>query len=148
VLKNGAPNTVRCASQAPSEPTTLGNSRAASASNSPDCPVCHRTVRWASGAMASRRQRSTAKGALRWTVQMQKSECRSQRAPDCPVWHQTVRCSKTTRRPNGQLLQTLTVALTWRAPDSAQWLSGGAPDCPMAHQTVRCAHRQQKSANG
>jgi hypothetical protein len=38
--------------------------------------------------------------------------------------HRPVRCSKTTKAPTVDQLRTLTVALTWRAPDSAQWLSG------------------------
>jgi hypothetical protein len=66
----------------------------------------------------------------------QKSEQQSQRSPDCPMWHQTVRCSKTIRRPNGQLLWTLMVALTWRAQDSAQWLSG-APIASRIQSTAR-----------
>jgi hypothetical protein len=98
------------------EPATLGKMEARSA-------IIHRTVRWATG--GSLRQRSTLRKV---TVSQQSQKRRSQRAPDCPVWHRTVRCSSKTNVPNGQLLRTLTVALTWRAPDSALWLSGGAPD--------------------
>jgi hypothetical protein len=46
--------TVRCTRPYNSKPATLRNSRACSA-------IIHRTIRWASGATASSRQRSTAK---------------------------------------------------------------------------------------
>jgi hypothetical protein len=92
--------------------------------NSSDCPVCHRTLRWASKAMAIQRQRSTVKVLCR-----EQCKCRSQSTK--VRGHRTVRCSKTTKAPTVDQLWTLTVALTWRAPDSA-------PDCPVAHRTVRC----------
>jgi hypothetical protein len=40
---------VRCARLVSGELTTLGNSSAVYDYNSPDCPVVHRTVRWANG---------------------------------------------------------------------------------------------------
>jgi hypothetical protein len=114
MLENGAPDTLQCASQAPSEQATLGNSRAVSA-------IIHRTVRYATGLFGEpAKQRLTgANGRLENMLCGEQCKYRSQRAPDCPVWHRTVQCSKKTRRPNGQLLRTLTVALMWHAPDSA-----------------------------
>jgi hypothetical protein len=51
------------------------------------------------------------------------------------VWHWTIRCNKKRNGSNGQLLQTLTDALTWRAPDNEQWLSG-APIASKLHQRL------------
>jgi hypothetical protein len=84
--------------------------------NSPDCPVCHRTVRWASGATTI-----CTNGRLWQKEQCSTVPCRSQssevrEALDYPVWHQTVRCRKRTKPPTVDQLQTLTVG--WR---------GGAP---------------------
>jgi hypothetical protein len=115
-----------------SKPATLGNSRARST-------IIHRTVWCVTGLSGEpaeqwlpvRQQLSAQRNSA-----CQKSERRSQRAPDCPVWYRTVRCSKTTKTPTVDQLRTLTVALTWRAPDSAQWLFGGAPDCPVRPSPV------------
>jgi hypothetical protein len=77
----------------------------------PDCPVNQPS----NGSLR-------ANGHLpRWTVQVrsQSVEVRG---------HPTVRCSKTTKAPTVDQLRTLTVALTWRTPDSAQWLSGAPID--------------------
>jgi hypothetical protein len=98
--------------------------------------IIHRTARCATGLSGEpAEQRLSARQQP--TAQMNSSEqCRdrSQRSPDCPVWHRTVRCSKKTKPFNGQLLQTLTDALTWCAPE----VNSG---CPVRHRTVRCAHR-------
>jgi hypothetical protein len=96
-----------------SKPATLGNSRARST-------IIHRTV-WCvtglSGEPAEQRLPALQRLSTQRNSACQKSERRSQRAPDCPVWYRTVRCSKTTKTPTVDQLQTLTVALTWRAPD-------------------------------
>jgi hypothetical protein len=106
------------------KPATLGNLEARSA-------IIHQTVRCAirlSGEAVEQwlpaRQRST--------VQSYSSEQCHGRSHSAEVrGHQTVRCSKTTNASNGQLLQTLTDVLTWRAPDSEQWLPGAPPDYPV-----------------
>jgi hypothetical protein len=87
--------------------------------------IIHRTVRCATmfGEPAEQRL-ARANGRL----------CRVNSNEQCRAKvreHRTVRCSKTTKAPTVDQLQTLMVALTWRAPDSAKWLSGGAPDCPV-----------------
>jgi hypothetical protein len=95
------------------EPATLRNSRGALHYNSPDCPVSQ----WSNSSVR-------ANGRL----------CRVNSNERCHAevrGHRTLRCSKTSKVPTIDQLQTLTVALTWRAPDNAQWLSGGALDCPM-----------------
>jgi hypothetical protein len=115
--------------QAPFEQATLGNSEARSA-------IIHQTIWCASGATAPYAPTDDCVESTVVNSAAHKSEHRSQRSPDCPMWHRTVRCSKTTRRSNGQWLQILTDALTWRAPNSG---------CPVRHRTVRCAHRQQTS---
>jgi hypothetical protein len=53
--------------------------------NSPDCLVCHRTIRCASGATTNSRQRSTLPSEQCSTMphRSQSSEVRG--APDCPV---------------------------------------------------------------
>jgi hypothetical protein len=84
-----------------------------------------RTVRYADCSVSHRSNDSLRANGRLCTATMLNSvatkvEHRSQRSPDCPVWHRAVRCSKRTRRSNGQLLQMLTDALTWRAPDSEQ----------------------------
>jgi hypothetical protein len=90
----------------------------------PDCPVCQRSN-------GSLRANSRLQIAIVLNSAAHKSERRSQKLPDYPVQHRTVQCSKTTSASNGQLPQTLTVALTWHAPDCEQWLSGAPPDCPV-----------------
>jgi hypothetical protein len=117
VLIFGAPDTVRC-----TRPVQLQTSHSWEFQGS--LRYNHRTVRWASGAMANWSQRSTAKAFCgeQCLNSSQSAEVRG---------HRTIQCSKTTSTSNGQLLRTLTVALTWRAPDSAQWLCGRAPDCPV-----------------
>jgi hypothetical protein len=107
--------------------------------NSPDCPVCHRTVRCAtrlSGAPSGATATSATvdcNGHLQ-TLQCADSARRSQssrqrRTGQCTV---PVRCgtgpSGATRRQssNGQKRQNPNGWVTW-----------------LAHRTVRCAHRQQ-----
>jgi hypothetical protein len=104
--------------------------------NSPDCSMLHRTFRCASGAMATSRQRSSAKafnalqcaparaevraGARRRTVTVYRT---------CPVHHQTVQWPHKSElqrsNPNGRV--------TWLA---YRIVSGGAPDCPVRHATT------------
>jgi hypothetical protein len=57
-LSGGAPDSVRCARLGSGELATLGNSSVAYDYNSPDCPVVHRTVRWANGRQRNGRPRN------------------------------------------------------------------------------------------
>jgi hypothetical protein len=92
--------------------------------NSPDCPVVHRTVRWAND---RQRQRSAAQSAgdawLTATV----------------GWaHRTVRCApdsvRCANRPRGPMVGCARKGRRSRI-GHLQWLSGGAPDCPVHHPT-------------
>jgi hypothetical protein len=90
----------------------------------PDCPVSHRTVRCASGATTTSRQRSTgtALNALQCAPESEHAQ-KGHRTVyrTCPVHHQTA------QRPHQSELQRAEPngRLTW-----------------LAHQTVRCAMRQ------
>jgi hypothetical protein len=98
--------------------------------NSPDCPVCHRTVRCTSGATTTCAQQST----------LQSEQCNSdvraagQRgtglsgvAPDCPVPHED-------KASNGRPAPSPNNRMTWRrtrhCPVVHRTLSCGTPDCP------------------
>jgi hypothetical protein len=122
VLIFGAPDSVRCAPDSALGPyireqATLGNSAGALHYNSLDYPVCTGL----SGEPAEQR----LPAHQRLFRQMNSDEqCRDRSQSAEVTEHRTVRCSKTTRRSNGQLLQTLMDALTWRAPDNEQWVSG------------------------
>jgi hypothetical protein len=119
------PDSVRCTREFQSELATFRNSGSRSAR-------IHRTVRCASRATATHRQRSSAR-AVNALQCAQKSE-QSQKAHQtvnsvCPVHHRTVRwpsCQKLQRsEPNDQV--------TWLAHRT---VSGGAPDCPVRHATA------------
>jgi hypothetical protein len=98
----------------------------------PDCPVSHRTVRCASGAMATSRQRSTATAlnALQCAPESEHAQeahrtvCRT-----CPLHHWTA------QRPHQSELQRSNPngLLTWLAHRT---VSGGAPDCLVRHATA------------
>jgi hypothetical protein len=108
-VSGGVPDSVRCARLGSRELATLGNLLAAYGYNSLDCPVVHRTVRWANGCQSNGRPRNPR--ATRGARQ------RSAGAPDCPV-------RQPARRSNGRLRQE------WKEipPDMLQWLSGAPPD--------------------
>jgi hypothetical protein len=106
VLKFSAPDTIRCTRAVQLRTSHSGEFQGSLRYNSPDCPVSQRS----NGSLHTNGRLQKLQCTI---VPRQKSERRNQRA-------QTVQCSKTTSVSNGQLLQTLTVALTWRAPDSAQ----------------------------
>jgi hypothetical protein len=74
--------------------------------------IIHRTVRCATGL--------SGEPTEQWLPARQRLFRQMNSAATEVRGHRTVRCSKTTRRFNGQLLQTLTDALTWRAPDNEQ----------------------------
>jgi hypothetical protein len=120
VLKNGAPDCP--VHQAVQLQTSHSREfQGALRYNSPDCPVCQRSN-------DSLRQRPTL-SSEQCSIVSHISQSNKVRG------HQTVRCSKTTKAPMVDQLRTLTVALTWCAPDSAQWLSG-APIASSLHQRL------------
>jgi hypothetical protein len=94
--------------------------------NSPDCPVCHRTVRCTSGATTICAQRSTLTDEQCNTVSRQKSEQQVRGAPDCPVPHED-------RASNNRPAPSPNDRMTWRhtghCPVVHWTLSSGAPDC-------------------
>jgi hypothetical protein len=77
-LSGGAPNSVRCARVADGEPAALGKTTEAYSYNSPDCPVVHRTVRWAKGARGQR----VGRAIIAWHVARANGRLGT---PDCPV---------------------------------------------------------------
>jgi hypothetical protein len=77
--------------------------------NSPDCPVCHQTVRCASGATAIQRNGRLQKPLTAQTVRARSQSISQRRTEQCPVWHRTVRCRKRTKPPMVYSSRTLTV---------------------------------------
>jgi hypothetical protein len=104
--------------------------------NSPDCPMAHQTVRCASGATATSRQRSFAEGIKCVTVRARvraepdgapdTEQCLSGAPPDCPV-------AQKTEAPTVGIQRLGDVA---GAPDSVRWRTGlsGAPCDSSLHQ--------------
>jgi hypothetical protein len=94
--------------------------------------VSHRTVRCASGATATSRQRSTATAlnALQCAPESEHAQLAHQTVyRTCPVHH------RTGQRPHLSELQRSEPNgwLTWLAHRT---VSGGAPDCPVRHATT------------
>jgi hypothetical protein len=104
---------------APGQPTneqaTLGNSLGSLRYNSLDCPVCTRL------SDEPAEQRLPVPTVDCKSLQWQTESRISQKPPDSPADYPVQQKDKGS---NGQLLQTLTGVLTWRALDSKQWLSG------------------------
>jgi hypothetical protein len=126
-----AHRTVRCATgqcsvhQGESNQTPqLQVSQAQLRYNSPDCPVCHQTVRCTSRATTICAQQSTLTDEQCSTVTRQKSEQQVRVAPDCPVPNED-------KASNGRPAPSPNDRVTWRRTGH----------CPVAHRTVRCAHR-------
>jgi hypothetical protein len=93
--------------------------------------VSHRTIRCASGATATSRQRSTATALI--ALQCAPESEHAQKAHRtvyriCPVHHQTA------KRPHQSELQRANPngRMTWLAHRT---VSGGTPDCPVRHAT-------------
>jgi hypothetical protein len=101
------PDSVRCTREDRLQTLHLRVSQAHLRYNAPDCPVGHRTVRCASGAMIICAQRSTltVNNAKQYT--RQKSEQKFRGAPDCPVLHED-------KASNGRPAPTLSKRMTWR----------------------------------
>jgi hypothetical protein len=140
VLEIGAPDSVRCAPDTCTRPAALrtGNSWkfwGVLRYNSPDCPLCHRTVRWASGATIPCLPTVDCAELQCATASRQKSERKSQRAPDCPVQLEDKRLQRSTApNPNdcADVVRTgqCTVAVRWRTELS------GAPIASSLHQRL------------
>jgi hypothetical protein len=125
------PDSVRCTRDSNSELLTFRNSGGRSA-------IIHRTVRCASGAMATSRQRSSTEGIKCATVRARvraepdgapdSEQCLSGAPPDCPVAQKTEAPTVGIQRPGD-------VA---GAPDSVRWRTGlsGAPCDNSLHQTA------------
>jgi hypothetical protein len=122
----------------PAQTLQLRVSQAQLRYNSPDCPVCHRTVRCTGGATAICAQRSTLQSE-QWNSDVRAASQRgtglSGVTLDCPVPHEE-------KASNDRPASGRNEKMTWRKPDTVWWRTG---QCPVAHQTVRCAHRQQTS---
>jgi hypothetical protein len=123
--------TVRCTRDSNSELLTFGNSGGRSS-------IIHRTVRCASGATATSRQRSSAEcikcAIVRARVRAEpdgspdSEQCMSGAPPDCPMAQKTEAPTVGIQRPGD-------VA---GAPDSVWWRTGlsGAPCDSILHQTA------------
>jgi hypothetical protein len=126
-LSGGAPDSVRqCTGQCPvcqadsGELATLGTSTTVYGYKSPECPVVHRTVRWAVH-RRTRRSRELINGVRLKITGL------SGGAPDCPV----------SQRPAGA-----TVGRGFRAWRVAELT------VTLVHRTVRCAPDSVRCANG
>jgi hypothetical protein len=138
-LSGGAPYSVWCARLDSGEKAVLGKSSAAYGYNSSDCPVVHRTVRWAN--CRQRNGRSRNPRATRGPRQ------RSAGGTGLSGVHQTV--SGVHQTVSG-VHQTVS-----GVPTGPEVQRSSAPekegdrhrtvysDCPVAHQTVRCTTRQK-----
>jgi hypothetical protein len=129
------PDSVRCARVDQLQLATFGFLVMPLRHNSPDCLLCHRTVRCAkrsnSRQINGRVQRSADTATVRG--QFAQSQSRRQKAhrtvnSTCPVHHRTVRWSQLSElqrsNPNGWV--------TWLAHRT---VFGGAPDCPVRPST-------------
>jgi hypothetical protein len=129
---SGVPqDSVRCTRDSNSELLTFENSRSCSA-------IIYWTVRCASGATATSRQRSPAEGIKCATVRARvraepegapdSEQCLSDAPPDCPV-------AQKTEAPTVKIQRLGDVAGT---PDSVRWRTGlsGAPYDSSLHQRL------------
>jgi hypothetical protein len=114
---SGAPDTDRCTTgQCPvhqgasAQTLHLLVSQAQLRYNSPDCPVCHRTVRCTSGATAIYAQRSTLQSE-EWNLDVRAASQRGTELsgvpPDCPVPHED-------KASNGRPAPSPNGRMTWR----------------------------------
>jgi hypothetical protein len=130
-VSDAPPDSVRCTRKDQPPTLHLRVSQAQLRYNSPDCPVCHRTVRCTSGATATCAQRSTLQSE-QWNSDVRAASQRgtglSGVPPDCPVPHED-------KASNGRPAPSPNGRMTWRRTGH----------CPVAHRTVRCALHQQTS---
>jgi hypothetical protein len=125
-LSGVPPDSVRCTRTVQLRTLHLRVSQAALRYNSPDCPVCHRTVRCTKQSNFYLAQRSSATNTCkRYSARTVRVEVRAaaRGAPDIEQY-----LSGATRRQssNGCLRPNPNGWVTW-----------------LAHRTVRCTHRQQ-----
>jgi hypothetical protein len=133
------PNSVRCTRTVHLRTLHLWVSVAALRYNSPDCLVCHRTVRCTSLATAT--SATVDSNRHMQTLQCADSARRSQSSRQRRTSSEQCLSGATRRQSsNGRLRPNLNSWVTWLVH---QTVSGGASDCPVAHRTVRCAYRQQ-----
>jgi hypothetical protein len=125
-VSGAPPDSVRCTTgqcpvhQGDSTPTPqLRVSQAQLRYNSPDYPVCHRTIRCTSGATAICAQWSTLTDEQCSTVPRQKSEQQVRGAPNCPVPHED-------KASNGRPAPSRNDKMTWRRTGH----------CPVVHRTL------------
>jgi hypothetical protein len=109
-------------------------------SGAPDCPVCHRTVSGAPGAVQAElftfgflESRSAIIHRTVWWVTGLTGVPAEQRLRSATVDSngrlQREQCADSSRRVR---------AAPEGTPDSEQGLFGAAPDCPVPHRTIRC----------
>jgi hypothetical protein len=122
VLSVVPPDSVRCTRIVQVQTLHLRVSQASLRYNSPDCPVCHRTVRCDSRATALRRNGRLQSAPNSTTV---RAEVRAA-ARGAPDSEQCLSGATRSQRSNGRLRQNPNDWVTW-----------------LAHRTIRCAHRQQ-----
>jgi hypothetical protein len=101
-----------------------GNGKGRRGYNSSDCPVVHRTVRWANGRL---RQRSTTQSSRNTWTAPTVSWCIG-----LFVVHRTVSGAPISPEEQRSDMPNLEGD---HAPDSLHDLSGGTPDCPVRHST-------------
>jgi hypothetical protein len=152
VLWTGAPYSVRCTRTVQSPTNHSQENTGALCYNSPDCPVCHRTVRCASEQWLSSAQRSTLTDEQRNTVPRQKSEQQVRGAPDCPV-SQEDKAPTVTRAPNpndwvmwwhtGQP----TVHVRWRTGLSGAPIASSLPTATLVVDGYKYPHPPQLQAS-
>jgi hypothetical protein len=103
-LSGVPPDSVRCTRTVPLRTRHLRVSQAALRYNSPDCLVCHRTIRCTSGATTTSRNGRLQKLKIQMnsvqqctTEQSRASEAHRTVHITCPVRHRTVWCHKKTK---------------------------------------------------
>jgi hypothetical protein len=137
-LSGVPPDSVRCPRSVQGWTSHSRVSSGALCYNSPDCPVCHRTVRCTSGVTTIQRngrlQRHMTRATVRGRVRAHRTMNRS-----CPVRHRTVRCHKKTTAPTVNCSQTLAVGWCGGTPNSVRWrtrLSGALIDSSLPQRLV------------
>jgi hypothetical protein len=98
--------------------------------NSPDCPVGHRTVRWAIGLSGGPSDCPVGHRTVRWAIGLSGVLAEQRLQHNGPLQRtpaEALQCANSSRR---------VIAAPEGAPDSEQYLSGAAPDCPVP-QDVR-----------
>jgi hypothetical protein len=127
------PDSVRCTRELEAELATFGKMGGGSAiASTRQCPVSHRTVRCASGATTTSRQRSTVTS---FNALQSAPESEHAQLAHRTVYRTCLMDHRTAQRPHQSELQRSNPngRMTWLA----HWtVSGGAPDCPMRHATA------------